>query len=183
MWSNDGGETWSAPIEIMSLGAGFGGQNQLTKDSAGVLHAVLGTGGGVYSASWTGTQWGPPEQIDARPIDPHGQTITTCQGNQLHVAYYDRTGEERVWYSTRSVSGPHIDRKPMPTPEPLTIKNPANSGPQIGATVTPIGPAQSLNDIAINTTAPASNPVNPVVGAIVPVSVMIVVIVALRRRR
>ncbi|HTP10653.1 MAG TPA: exo-alpha-sialidase, partial [Anaerolineae bacterium] len=50
-WSTDGGKTWHDPQEIMSLPAAFGGRNELTQDSAGVVHAVTAVGNGVYSAS------------------------------------------------------------------------------------------------------------------------------------
>ncbi len=113
-WSRDGGETWSAPVEIMPLGAAFGGPNALVKDSAGTIHVVLATGGGVYSVGWDRQAWGTPERIDNRSIDPHGQAIAICQGNQLHVTYYDRTGDNRVWYSTRTVAVPPIPRQPIP---------------------------------------------------------------------
>lgn len=115
-WSSDGGNTWRRSEEIMQLGAAFGGRNQLVKDSAGSLHVVAAVADGVYSASWNGTQWSAPEQIDNRYIDPHGQTIIACQGNQLHVAYYDRTGDNKVWYATRKINTPHIDREPIPAP-------------------------------------------------------------------
>ena len=81
-WSLDGGKTWRGPEEIMRLGAAFGGRNQLVKDSAGTLHVVTAVADGVYSASWNGSHWNTPEQIDNRYIDPHGQTIMVCQGNQ-----------------------------------------------------------------------------------------------------
>ena len=102
----------------MSLGAAFGGRNQLVKDSAGTLYVVTAVADGVYSASRNSSQWNAPEQIDDRYIDPHGQVMIACQGNQLHIAYYDRTGDNKVWYSTRTVDAPHINREPFPTPTP-----------------------------------------------------------------
>lgn len=116
MWSPDGGKTWREPQEIMPLAAAFGGRNELTQDSAGVLHVVTAVGNGVYSASWNGSEWSAPEQIDSRFIDPHGQTIMACRGNQLLVAYYDRTGDNKVWYATRSVTAPAIAQQPVPAP-------------------------------------------------------------------
>ena len=114
MVSYDGGVTWSAPAEIMPLAPGFGGPNKLVKDSAGTIHAVLAALGGVYSVSWDGKQWGPPELIDDRGIDPHNQDMVVCQGNELHVTYDDRNDQKKVWYSTRSVNAPHIDAQPIP---------------------------------------------------------------------
>jgi hypothetical protein len=115
-WSSDGGQTWRDPKEIMPLAAAFGGRNELAQDSAGALHVVTAMGDGVFTASWNGSEWSAPEQIDKRFIDPHGQTIVACQGNQLYVAYYDRTGDNKVWYATRSVNAPPIGRQVMPTP-------------------------------------------------------------------
>jgi len=56
-WSEDGGTTWHAPEEIVNgvnLGAAFGGENKLVKDSAGVLHVVYAWAEGVYHATWNG---------------------------------------------------------------------------------------------------------------------------------
>lgn len=183
-WSMDGGDTWSAASEILPLGAAFGGQNQLVKDSAGTLHAVLATGSGVYSVPWDGAQWGPPEQIDSRPIDPHGQTITTCQGNRLNVAYYDRVGGERVWYSGRQVNAPHIARRPMPAPEPIPqMSSPATN---TQATPTPASNAPTVANLTNGLDAPVlSRGSSPVVGAIIPATILVIAafIFALRARR
>jgi hypothetical protein len=120
-WSSDSGQTWREPKQIMPLAAAFGGRNELTRDSAGVLHVVTAVGDGVYSANWNGSEWSAPEQIDKRFIDPHGQTIVACQGNQLHVAYYDRTGDNKVWYATRSVNAPPIERQVIPKPSAVKV--------------------------------------------------------------
>jgi hypothetical protein len=113
-WSPDGGATWSTPVSIISLGAAFGGANQLTKDSAGVLHVVAAVSNGVYHATWNGKTWSAADAIDRRNIDPHHQQIVACQGNQLHVVYDDRTGEHEIWYSTRRVTAPSIAQQPVP---------------------------------------------------------------------
>lgn len=120
LWSTDGGKTWNGPTEIVSLGAAFGGPNEIVQDSAGGLHALTAVAEGVFSSEWTGTQWDAPQRIDDRRIDPHRQDMEVCQGNRLHVVYYDRIGDNRVWYSTREVDAPHIPRQdvPDPTPEP-----------------------------------------------------------------
>lgn len=128
-WSLDGGLTWSQPEEIMPLGAAFGGENELVKDSAGDLYVILATGGGVYAVGNHGNQWDTPENIDHRFIDPHGQHITVCQGNQLHVVYYDRLGDTKVWYSTRNTGAPHLPRKAIPTPPPESSPAPLHAVP------------------------------------------------------
>ena len=150
MWSSDGGQTWREPEEIMPLAAAFGGRNELTQDSAGVLHVVTAVGDGVYSASWNNAEWSAPEQIDHRFNDPHGQTIVACGGNQLHVAYYDRIGENKVWYATRLVNAPVIARQPVPTPDTAGA-NAAQPTPPIAATL--LAPAPE-NRLVVNTTPP-----------------------------
>ena len=80
MWSNDGGTTWNNPIQIIELGAGFGGANFLAKDSAGVLRAATGVANGVYVSTFAGSQWGAPEQIENRTMDPHGQQLSSLPG-------------------------------------------------------------------------------------------------------
>jgi hypothetical protein len=155
-WSFDGGETWSEPIQIMPLSAGFGGANELVKDSAGVLHVVTAVANGVFSAAWENSQWTTPEQIDNRPMDPHGQKIAVCQGNQLHVVYDDRLGNETtVWYSRREVDAPHRKRLSLP---PYNIQQ------------TPVATQNSLPITTVSTVQPAISPTN-VVYVITPQSV------------
>jgi len=160
-WSIDGGQTWREPKEIMPLGAAFGGRNELTQDSAGVVHVVTAVGDAVYSASWNGAEWSTPEQIDNRFIDPHGQTIVACQGNQLHVAYYDRTGDNKVWYTTRSVNAPHLERQPRPTPD-ATRAAAISQTPTVAPNATP----QPVSTPAVNP-APPETP-NPLKIIVVP---------------
>jgi hypothetical protein len=116
-WSNDGGTTWSNPVQIIELGAGFGGANFLAKDSAGVLRAATGVANGVYVSTFDGSRWLAPERIESRSMDPHGQQLVVCQGNQLHVVYDDRVvADTTVWYSHKQVDAPHIEQSPIPTP-------------------------------------------------------------------
>jgi hypothetical protein len=124
-WSYDGGENWSRPITIINgvnLGAAFGGPNELVKDSSGSLHVVSAWGGGVYHATWERNSWGLAEPIDLRGFDPHGQTMTLCQGNRLSVLYYDRTAENEIWYSELMLNLLHIPQSLIPNP----ISTPAN---------------------------------------------------------
>ena len=118
MWSSNGGVTWSKPIEIIQLGAGFGGANFLAKDSAGVLRAATGVANGVYVSTFANSQWGAAEQIENRNMDPHSQILVVCQGNQLNVMYDDRVKlDTTVWYAHKEVDAPHLERSPIPTPQ------------------------------------------------------------------
>ncbi|MBI5568275.1 MAG: hypothetical protein HY870_25520 [Chloroflexi bacterium] len=181
-WSLDGGQTWRGPIEIMPLGAAFGGRNFLTKDSAGVLHVVTAVADGVFTASWDGAEWGTPEQIDTRYIDPHGQSIMACQGNQLHVTFYDRTGDHKIWYATRLVNAPHIDRKPMPTATPPAAAPGANTGAAANNSAVTAVPAAALENL--NRSEPKVNdPLQPVVLPILAVGVLLVAVYVVRHHK
>lgn len=114
-WSSDGGATWSQPVQVMDFGAAFGGFNKLARDSAGTLHVVSAVFTGVYHATWNGARWNPYERVDAREFDPHGQQLVVCQGNRLHVAYYDRTAETEVWYTSMTTGAPELNRTPIAT--------------------------------------------------------------------
>jgi hypothetical protein len=186
MWSGDGGRTWTNPIEIVEMGAGFGGANVLAKDSAGQLHAVVATYGSVYSAQWDGHRWGRYMHMDERRMDPHGQRLVVCQGNQLHVVYDDRHGEETtVWYSSRSVNAPHIAQ--MPIPSTGQTGEPAD-GPS-GAV--PESPAALQAEEAITGPSPAfetaeprtANPATPLLAGLGSVAILMAIVFGWLRSR
>lgn len=112
--SRDGGSNWSLPVEIMPIGAAFGGPNELAKDSAGNLFAVIGYSSAVYVVEGDENSWGTGTKIDNRDIDPHYQHMISCQGSTLHVVYRDRTGDQTVWYVRGRVDAPQIARRPIP---------------------------------------------------------------------
>lgn len=181
-WSYDGGDTWSNPIEIMDLGAAFGGNNQLVKDAAGGLYVVSAEANGVYVAQWDGVKWGTPQRVEDRDIDPHGQNMTVCQGNQLHVAYYDRTGDETVWYSSRQIDAPPIARRPIPAPE---VVAPAVL-PSTAVTVTEAGTSQlgiTAPGVGTEPPAPEASPVLVVFMFIAPALIVVGCVVGLHLLR
>jgi hypothetical protein len=165
MWSFDGGTTWSNAIQIVDLGAGFGGANWLAKDSAGVLRAVTGVGNGIYVSRFANGQWLAPVQIEDRDMDPHGQQMVVCQGNQLHVVYDDRVKlDTTVWYSQTQVDAPHVEQRPLPSPAkdalpPVVAPEPQEAPPTPApiASLVPV-PATSYSRLATKTT----NPMMPV---------------------
>lgn len=142
-WSSDGGETWSEPDEIMQMGAAFGGPNQLVKDSDGVIYALLAELDGVYVIPWDGNVWGQPDLVYNVPIDPHYQHIAVCQGNHLHVVFYDRTGPQTSWYTTRETTAVSIPRKPVPVPTLEPSRNSTQSEDVVVATKDQDTPAES----------------------------------------
>jgi hypothetical protein len=187
MVSMDGGKTWGEPLEIIRMGAAFGGPNMLVKDSANVLHAVTAISYGVYESTFDGEKWGQPEVIDVREIDPHGQDIVVCQGNQLHVAYYDRTGGETVWYAMKELTDtPRIARRaiPVPTATPTTTSIVL---PTSMPTTTPIPtetpiPTISVSEKNVPPTGTES-PLTPLLFGLIPVGVLVAAAIVFRIRR
>lgn len=186
-WSNDGGQTWSSTSQIIDLGAAYGGHNKLAKDSAGILHAVAAVGAGVYHTAWRDGSWEPGEAIDTRSFDPHGQQLVVCQGNRLHVAYYDRTAENEIWYSSRTVDAPERVRQAIPAPKLVPAPLPLESAGYT-ATVDATAATPSLGTSSLQDARPS--PVNSweLVGTTVGMGasgilVLGVVVVRLLRRR
>ena len=183
-WSNDGGSTWSEPDQVMPLGAAFGGPNALTQDSSGAVHLVTAIREGVYSARWDGSMWGPPERIEDREIDPHGQEIAICQGNKLQVVYDDRNDSQKIWYSYRTVDAPKLNRQPMPLADLSTaeISSTASS-----TTPTPDNEnslQESLESIEIpeNANQKLANPLTPLLIGSGIVTALIIIVILFKHR-
>lgn len=139
MWSRDGGMTWSNPVEIIPLAAGFGGLNYLAKDSANVLRVATSVNGAVFVSTFDGAQWLSHERIENRDMDPHGQRMVVCQGNQLYVVYDNRLETDTtVWYAHREVNAPYIERSPIPVPDDTLFGGPAT--PAVSPTPQMTGP-------------------------------------------
>lgn len=164
-WSSDGGTTWRTPTPITDLGAAFGGPNGLARDAAGTTYAVTAWSDGVFVSRWLGSYWSVRVPLDLRRIDPHGQQITVCQGNILHVLYYDRTGDTTVWYSSRTTTAPHVDRLPLPETQPLVTQTPSTATPSEPA------PTSEMSQSLVTPTAPPSghDPVVPTASPMTPI--------------
>jgi hypothetical protein len=187
-WSKNGGLTWSEPIEIMSLGAAFGGPNALTKDTAGVIHVVTAIRGGVYSAKWDGIIWGPPERIEDRAIDPHGQDITICQGNKLQIVYDDRNETQGIWYSSILVDAPYFAQESIPSSNhglQSQTNNPSNLYQIIEHTISPdlgIATPEDSPKFIDKSASTSSNPTTPILIASTLVIFLILVVFIVRQR-
>jgi len=183
-WSNDGGSTWSEPDQVMPLGAAFGGPNALTQDSSGAVHLVTAINEGVYSARWDGSMWGPPERIEDREIDPHGQEIAICQGNKLQIVYHDRNDSQKIWYSNRTVDAPRLNRQPMPLAD-LSIAEVSSS--TSSTTPTPdnensLQESQESIEIPENANQNPANPLTPLMIASGIVTALIIIVILFKRR-
>jgi hypothetical protein len=185
-WSTDGGVTWKGRAEIMHLGAAFGGANHLAQDSAGTIHVATAVGDGVFSAEWRGSDWSSPQRIDHRPIDLHYQNIVVCQGNQLHITYYDTLGDRTVWYATRQVDAPHIERRRLPEsamlPTPTAIPE---ATPSAEPTAAPVRLTATSDIFWVGPSTPRSAPPwLSILAVAVPAMILVsgAVIVALKRK-
>ncbi len=190
MWSSDGGETWSSPILIEPLGAGFGSANVLVRDSAGTLRAVVSAKGAVQSASFDGFRWSAPEWIDDRDIDPHGQSMVVCQGDQLHLVYDDRHPDDStVWYAHRTLNTPHLAQRVAPTRDEQAgdgaVEGPVAQAPVVQPTAAPLAHSAGLGlpEPEAELVYSARLSLNPMVLAMASVSVLLAAAVLLVRRR
>lgn len=194
--STDGGESWGPPAEIMPLGAAFGGANPIVQDSGGLLHVVVAAGQGVYILDWNGRSWGPPQRIENRKLDPHGQTLAVCQGNRLHAVYYDNyvtrgdlvDAQNRVWWAVRQLNTPRIAPQEPPGPNdqaPTAATSSITVIPQAEATVAPT-PTLQITAGGGQNEPPSSNhsTVSTLLIALAPVLILIIgaVFFAWRRR-
>jgi hypothetical protein len=112
VYSLDGGETWTQPQIITSMGYAFGGDNVLVKDSSGSLYALFASFTGVFLSQYMNNAWTSWEYVDDSPIDAHYQQMVVCQGNQLHIVYSGRI-DSTVWYTTRQLNSEPISRQSM----------------------------------------------------------------------
>jgi hypothetical protein len=183
-WSEDGGTTWSTPVVITELGAAFGGANDLARDAAGTIYGVTAWSDGVYASRWLGSNWSIPVPIELREIDPHGQQITVCQGNVLHVLYYDRMGDTTVWYSSWTTTAPHLYRLPLPavpTPTPQSAALLRESTPT--AELQPTSTTQPSPRVSQDRIVPAASPVTPILAGALSVLGLLAAVVVIRLKK
>jgi len=182
-WSMDGGETWGPPIVITDLGAAFGGRNALARDAAGSTYAVTAWSDGVFVSRWFGSYWGARVPLDLRRIDAHGQQITVCQGNVLHVLYYDRTGDTAVWYSSRTTAAAHQDRLLLPAPP--TARPPSTAGLAAGTSTAEVDPTTTVQPslpAGHDRIVPIASPQTPILVGALSVLALLAAVIALRIR-
>jgi hypothetical protein len=202
-YSLDGGQTWSKPEIMVTMGAAFGGYNNLTRDSGDTIHAITGVKEGFYSLTYQNGGWTPPATVDDRDLDPHVWTIAACGGNRLHATYNSfNIGDQEVFYFTRQVAAPSIPRQPIPASTlgaadltPLTPPWPTPPGTGFptreGGEATP-PPAQegevaaeaAVSPAAVSTQPPAAMPsaMTTVAIALLPALALIAGVFLWRRR-
>jgi len=168
--SADGGTTWSNPAPLPGVLAREWDDTpfdsyRTAQDSAGRLHLVLvgraasRSGTGVWHLTWNGQRWSAPDLVSANENYPEWPYIAIGQGNQLHVAWFERSEDDRfrsgqagviyhVWYSSRTVDAPSVEGNPPPTPTP--VSPPVTPTPTVRPTL------PSLGDDTLNRTRGAA---------------------------
>jgi hypothetical protein len=152
-WSADGGQSWTEPAVIPQVFARSWtipfDMYDMATDSAGNIHLlVVGRGApvrdallGVYHLVWDGSAWSAPTRIFSEPgLYPEYPKIVVHEGNQLHVAWFTREGNEwdqdvnrAVWYSRSQSPAPYQPVTPVPTSTPV----PPTPTPAPTPTITP----------------------------------------------
>lgn len=142
-WSQDGGDTWSAP-ELLFRGidyaSGSTGGYGFAVDSAGILHLVNSFGdrqqgfARAYYIYWNGYQWAEPVLLLERHA--HYARLVVTMGNHLHFfalsgSVYD------IWYRHNFADAPSTALLPIPsvaTAGQLTVTPQATATPVLVTT-------------------------------------------------
>lgn len=172
MWmrrSDDGGTSWSVPVQAFPTHRGRNGPVSLVIDSANTLHALFGqrTGGspdihGMWHSVWDGGRWSQPEAIVSNPqrkgsisldpyvqyepgFDPYDAKAIVVQGNILLVTWRTDPGASKdgVWYSYDILDAPALPTVPLPVV----------AGPQTALT-----PEPTHSQTSLATPLPESSP-------------------------
>ena len=149
-WSADGGRTWGEVSVIPQIFARSWSipfdMYDMTTDSNGTIHLFMAGReskdkqvlGGMYHLAWDGEHWSAPTLIFAQPgLYPYYPKATVHEGDQLHVVWFTKEGDEFkddvnrvVWYSHTQLAAPH---QPV-TPQPTTTLEPVR---QVAVTSSP----------------------------------------------
>ncbi len=140
VWSQDGGETWSAPDTFIPelTGGGRALWNDMAADSRGVVHAVSIKQ--PWHAQWTSGGWSASTAISQRGF-AEDMRIVVSGGNELHVVWLEvRQGIPSTVYYVKGISSaPAVPLQKLPEIETLAVlTQPAPSAtPQSAVTPAP----------------------------------------------
>ncbi len=206
--SQDGGETWSEPIEPFGRHIGVNGTLSLVTDSAGELHLLWGQRipgspdiHGMWHSIWRdNSRWTEPEPVVSGPrvldttsdkgFDPFNARAVISQGNVLLVTWRTDPGNIKpngIWYSYTTLNTPELPVVALaapPEPTPTTV--PATPTPEPS-------PVSTLNTTAISVTAGGEAravtpdaPASPLLVGILPVVMLLsaaILFFGMQRRR
>lgn len=114
-----------------------------------------------------------------------------CRGNELHVVYGDRTGDNRPWYSVLRLNTPSVERQPIPQTAKIMLL--ASPVPEDAMMADPKSeddlPATSLPSAALGidgfgpSLQKSSRPLAPIIVSVIPVLILVVGVIIVRRHR
>ncbi|WP_298818592.1 glycosyl hydrolase [Chloroflexus sp.] len=163
--SLDGGNTWTAAVEIPYVRARNIEDNNLdyyslVSDSANNVHALITGFTGVVDSNrppalihmtFDGTRWLTPGIVMQSNLYPELPRLEIYNGNQLHAVWFTRSKlfssdsdrlEERaihqIWYSTAQLNLPARPGLPLFTPTPLPATPTTIAAVAVAPTATPI---------------------------------------------
>lgn len=139
MYSMDEGETWSAPVEILTDLIGETGYSQLVRDSAGHTHLFVAQRGrgsqgqitfrttGLWHSVWDGARWSEP--VLAGEIQPVlYPSAAVISGNRVVTGFYN-SGLGDVLVMIGTIPGaPPVEPSPWPsvTADPFAALSPTS---------------------------------------------------------
>jgi hypothetical protein len=205
--SQDGGQTWSAPVRVSSRHVGTNGALSFAVDSNNTLHAFFGQrvddqNHGMWHITWEGSGWSDAtpvvrgaqvrDRVGGRGFDPKSASAAISQGNMALVTWITDgiAGENGAWYSYRLLDAPELPVVPpsmppttataAPTPTPTQVP-PGTPSPPL-ATLTP---ARSLStgDMGEGGQETARNLTLPLAAALAPVAAFITAVILVRQFR
>ncbi len=130
MYSNDGGQTWSEPIDTFPGLIGENGYAEFAYDGAGKLHVFVAqriregnpenlVGDlGLWHSIWEGeTRWQRPS-LAGSPNPMVNPTVAIINGNQVVASWFSFSTFEVSVLTGELLGVPKIESQPWPTPIP-----------------------------------------------------------------
>jgi hypothetical protein len=172
MYSNDGGVSWSEPIDTFPWLIGENGFVEFAYDSTGKLHLFIaqrvregytewGEREGLWHSVWEGgRRWREPVLsggINAM-VNPK---VVIIRGNQVVATWYAPPAYEIMVMTGRIETAPEIPSQPLPsaTAQPFTVELQIGNTPLVISTTTPTpSPTPMVLDEEMKKN---SSPVNP----------------------
>ncbi len=202
--STDQGRQWSAPQQILGVFSPEGilysrlSTYSMATDNAGSIHlAMVGrtdvnrANTSVIHLTWNGTAWSQPDVIvtdDKNSFE--WPRITIGLGNQVHIVWFMRdeahlfdtdNGLYSIWYSRGIAVAPAIAPQIYSTPTALPLPT---ATPQVfSPTPTPIAINTVDTNASMATLIGEGQSLSIVALAVLPISLLVLVMFVLRRRR
>jgi hypothetical protein len=192
-FSDNAGRTWSQPNAVGATFGGLTGAPAMALDSAGILHfaSSSGTGGeinGIAYARWDDTGWTVPLNVsrtytpyrDEQSRQGYEPFMASSEGNNIHLVYLGQDHREVYYVATRS-EAEHI-ALPTVVPHGATVPPTETKATAVG---TPLASANT--PVAGLGSAPqefqSPNPMLSVLAGAGPAVILLVAVIALKRRR